>query len=57
MKFRLPRHGDSRVVKRFLIFPIKLNGYMYWMQFVKLYQVYDVTINRWVAKSIFDKKR
>ena len=54
MKIKLPKHGESRVIKRFLLFPIKINGYMYWLQFVKIYQVYDVTKNKWVTKSIFN---
>ena len=56
MKIKLPRHGQSRVIKRFAIFPIKIDGYMYWMQFVNLYQVYDVTINKWETKAVFNKK-
>lgn len=54
MKFKLPKHGDTRVVKRFTLFPIKIKGYMYWLQFIKIYQIYDVTKNKWVNESIFN---
>ena len=35
-----PGHGDSRVIKRFAIFPIHTTDETAWMETVYIYQVY-----------------
>ena len=54
MKFVLPYHGETRIVKRFPLFPIEINLNIYWLQLIKIQQRYDVTKNRWINEFIID---
>lgn len=40
MKFYTPTTGDTRVVEKFAIFPIKCNGEVRWLEKVKYHQTY-----------------
>lgn len=42
MRWRKRRTGDERIIKKFAIFPIKVNGQVRWLEWVTIKQVaYD----------------
>lgn len=47
MKIRKPFTGDERVVKRFAWHPIKVNGIIYWLQWIKIKQSYNTRHSGW----------
>jgi len=47
MVFKYPWTGDQRTVRRFLLFPTKINGFIYWLQWVTIHQSYNT--RRWNA--------
>jgi|GEM_PF-3472170 len=56
-KPNIPRDGDTRVVKRFALFPIEAAGEVRWLEFVTVQQSYYEWLRRpWVNECFFDKK-
>lgn len=41
MKLHITKHGDIRYVKRFALFPIRIDDEGYWLEVVYIAQKYD----------------
>jgi len=54
MRWRDPNYGDSRVVKRFSIVPIKAGGECCWLEFVSIQQRW---CERWENERFADKTK
>lgn len=42
-----PFTGDQREVKRFAWYPMKINGYTYWLKWITIRQSYDTRHSGW----------
>ena len=47
MQFRLPITGEQREVVKFMLFPTKINGIIYWLERIKIHQSYNTRKRRW----------
>ena len=65
MRRRHPKLGDIRIVRRFLIFPKRLNYETRWMEWAHIKQIREVVafkrsgmddISCWVTDSFVDKE-
>ena len=41
MRWKIPNNGDKRIVKRFALFPIRIDNECRWLEFVYIQQFYD----------------
>ena len=52
MEWKVPKDGEWRIKKKFLLFPVYLEGKGKWLEYAKIKQVYNIAygwINwRWV---------
>ena len=42
MRWRRPKAGDTRIVKRFLFFPCTLKNETRWLEFANILQIYFI---------------
>ena len=47
MRFYAPVTGDKRVIRKFALFPIKINGVIYWLEWVSIHQSYNTKHSGW----------
>lgn len=59
MRWHEPELHETRTVKRFAIFPIKIDGETRWLETVFVEQVYypDLTFDGWYNYRFIDRKR
>lgn len=55
MQFRLPITGEQREVVKFMLFPTKINGIIYWLERIKIHQSYNTRKRRWSNDWVADK--
>lgn len=47
IRFTLPITGNTRVIRRFAWFPIKVRNVIYWLEPLKIHQTYHGAYERW----------
>ena len=47
MKLYKPMTGDTREVKRFAWYPIRVNGVVYWLEWITIHQSYNTRCKGW----------
>lgn len=52
MRWYAPKRGDVRVIKKFAIFPITINGETRWLEWVRIRQTFAITI--WIDEGFVD---
>jgi hypothetical protein len=54
MQFVRPFTGDQREVTRFVLFPMKINGTIYWLEKIRIHQSYNTRSFGWCNDWIVD---
>lgn len=58
IRWMLPSHGDKRVIKRFLILPLKINDEARWLEFAMIEQYYHTEyLKRWRNERFINNQR
>lgn len=47
MKWSRPYIGDTRIIRRFALFPIKTNDEIYWLTWVTICQSWNYVKGKW----------
>ena len=54
MRFDRPYTGEQREVRRFIWFPTKINGVIYWLETVTIHQSYNTGTFGWNNDWVVD---
>lgn len=54
MRWKLAKNGDSRIVEKFLIFPIEIKGEVRWLERAKIMQFYHDYYDKWLNDYFID---
>ena len=47
MRFYKPMTGDTREVRKFAWYPIRVNGTVYWLEWITIHQSYNTKHSGW----------
>lgn len=56
MRIQLPKHGDSREIKRFILFPTVIDTTLYWLETITVRQFYHRE-HGWLTVDVIEEEK